>query len=306
MIPAFFGLQEQPFNPTPDPRFLHLTAGHRDALAQLVYGVQERKGFILLTGEVGTGKTTLVQALLRQLDGTTAVAYVPNSLLPFEAILEYALEQLGIAKPGDSHVQRLVALLHFLMERSRAGQNTALILDEAQNLQPETLEQIRLLSNFETTSEKILQILLVGQPELRERLDLPSLRQLKQRIVLRASLSLLAAEDTAYYIRTRLRAAGARDLDLFSAGAVAAIARHAGGVPRLINTLCDHCLLIAYANQVRRISDKIAEEAIAYLENGKGVRRTKRDVIGTGPYKFVPGPTKSGRFAAAWRKVVGR
>jgi general secretion pathway protein A len=306
MIPAFFGLQEQPFNPTPDPRFLHLTAGHRDALAQLVYGVQERKGFILLTGEVGTGKTTLVQALLRQLDGTTAVAYVPNSLLPFEAILEYALEQFGIAKPGDSHVQRLVALLHFLMERSRAGQNTALILDEAQNLQPETLEQIRLLSNFETTSEKILQILLVGQPELRERLDLPSLRQLKQRIVLRASLSLLAAEDTAYYIRTRLRAAGARDLDLFSAGAVAAIARHAGGVPRLINTLCDHCLLIAYANQVRRISDKIAEEAIAYLENGKGVRRTKRDVIGTGPYKFVPRPTKSGRFAAAWRKVVGR
>jgi general secretion pathway protein A len=306
MIPAFFGLQEQPFNPTPDPRFLYLTAGHRDALAQLVYGVQERKGFILLTGEVGTGKTTLVQALLRRLDGTIAVAYVPNSLLPFEDILEYALEQLGIAKPGDSHVQRLVALQHFLMERSRAGQNTALILDEAQNLQPETLEQIRLLSNFETTSEKVLQILLVGQPELRERLDLPSLRQLKQRIALRASLSLLTAEDTAHYIRTRLRVSGARDPDLFSARAVAAIARHAGGVPRLVNTLCDHCLLIAYADQVRRISDKIAEQAIAYLENGKRVRRTKRDGIGTGPYKFVSRPTKGGWFAAAWRKVVGR
>jgi general secretion pathway protein A len=298
MIPAFFGLREQPFNPTPDPRFLHLTPGHRDALAQLVYGVQERKGFILLTGEVGTGKTTLVQALLRQLDGTTAVAHVPSSLLPFEDILEYALEQFGIAKPGDSHVQRLVALQHFLLERSCAGQNTVLILDEAQNLQPETLEQIRLLSNFETTSEKILQILLVGQPELRQRLDLPSLRQLKQRIGLRASLSLLAPEDTAYYIRTRLRAAGGRDLDLFSAGAVAAIARHAGGVPRLVNTLCDHCLLIAYADQVRRIGDKIAGEAIAYLENGKRLRRTKR--------RAVPRPTKGGRFAAAWRKVVGR
>jgi general secretion pathway protein A len=290
MIPAFFGLQEQPFNPTPDPRFLYLTAGHRDALAQLVYGVQERKGFILLTGEVGTGKTTLVQALLRRLDGTIAVAYVPNSLLPFEDILEYALGQLGIAKPGDSHVQRLVALQHFLMERSRAGQNTALILDEAQNFQPETLEQIRLLSNFETTSEKVLQILLVGQPELRHRLDLPSLRQLQQRIALRASLSLLSDEDTAHYIHTRLRVSGARDRDLFSAGAVAAIARHAGGVPRLVNTLCDHCLLIAYADQVRRISNKIAEQAIAYLENGKR----------------VPRPTKSGRFAAAWRKVLGR
>jgi general secretion pathway protein A len=256
------------------------------------------------SGEVGTGKTTLVQALLRRLDGTIAVAYVPNSLLPFEDILEYALEQLGIAKPGDSHVQRLVALQHFLMERSRAGQNTALILDEAQNLQPETLEQIRLLSNFETTSEKVLQILLVGQPELRQRLDLPSLRQLKQRIALRASLSLLTAEDTVHYIRTRLRVSGARDLDLFSARAVAAIARHAGGVPRLVNTLCDHCLLIAYADQVRRISDKIAEQAIAYLENGRRVRRTKRDV--TGPYKFVSRPTKGGWFAAAWRRMVGR
>jgi general secretion pathway protein A len=184
------------------------------------------------------------------------------------------------------------------VERSCAGQNTVLILDEAQNFQPETLEQIRLLSNFETTSEKILQIVLVGQPELHERLDLPSLRQLKQRIGLRASLSLLAVEDTASYIHTRLRAAGARDLDLFSADAVAAIARHAGGVPRLINTLCDHCLVIAYADQVRRISDRIAGEAVAYLENTQRPRRTKR--------RTGPRPTTRDRFAAAWRKVIGR
>ena len=276
MNPAFFGLQEHPFRATPDPRFLHLTAGHREALAQLVYGVQERKGFLLLTGEVGTGKTTLVQALFRRLDATTAVAYVTNSLLPFEGILEYALEDLGVAKPGESHTQRLIAFQHFLIERSRAGQHTALILDEAQNFPPQTLEQIRLLSNFETTSEKILQILLIGQPELRERLDLPSLRQLKQRIGLRAKLPLLTAPETAEYIRTRLRVAGAHSLDLFSAGAGAAIARHSGGIPRLVNTLCDHCLLIAYADQVRHISREIAEEAITYLEEDESLRRTGR------------------------------
>lgn len=294
MNPAFFGLHEQPFNPTPDPRFLHLTPGHREALAQLVYGVQERKGFLLLTGEVGTGKTTLVQALLRRLDGSTAVAYVTNSLLPFEGILEYALEDLGIAKPGESHAQRLIALQHFLVERSRAGQHTALILDEAQNLQPETLEQIRLLSNFETASEKILQILLIGQPELRDRLDLPGLRQLKQRIGLRASLPLLTAEDTGDYIRTRLRVAGARDLDLFSASAVAAIARHAGGIPRLVNTVCDHCLLIAYADQARRISREVAEEAIAYLEDGERPRRTKR--------RAMARRAKGGGITGGWQK----
>ncbi|MBI2524715.1 MAG: AAA family ATPase [Candidatus Rokubacteria bacterium] len=281
----FFGLAEKPFGPTPDPRFLHLTPGHREALAQLVYGVQERKGFVLLTGEVGTGKTTLVQALLRRLDGTTAVAYVANSLLPFEGILEYALGDLGIAKPAESHAQRLFALQNFLVERSRAGQNTALILDEAQNLQPTTLEQIRLLSNFETTSEKILQIVLIGQPELRDRLDLPELRQLKQRIGLRTTLPLLTAEDTGSYIRTRLRVAGCPDLDLFSAGAVAAIAGYAGGIPRIINMVCDHCLVTAYADQQRRISREVAEEAITYLEGGPRTRRpvTRRRPVASAP-----------------------
>ena len=270
---AFFGLQEKPFNATPDPRFLYMTTGHREALAQLIYGIQERRGFILLTGEVGTGKTTLAQALLNRLDSATAVAYVANSLLPFEGILEYALEDLGIAKPGESHAQRLFALQNFLIERSRAGQNTVLILDEAQNLEPLTLEHIRLLSNFETASEKILQILLIGQPELRDRLELPGLRQLKQRIGLRASIPPLTVEETRDYIRTRLRVAGARDLDLFADGAVDVIARYSGGIPRIVNTLGDHCLLIAYADQVRRISRAVAAEAIAYLDNGDQARQ---------------------------------
>jgi type II secretory pathway predicted ATPase ExeA len=263
---AFYGLQENPFNATPDPRFLYLTEGHREALAQLVYGVQEQKGFILLTGEVGTGKTTLLRALLERLDSTTAVAFVTNSMLPFDGILEYALEDFGIAKPGESHAQRLFTLQNFLIERRRSGQNTVLILDEAQNLGAETLEQIRLLSNFETATEKILQILLVGQPELTAKLELPGLRQLRQRIGLRCRISPLTREETHDYIRTRLRIAGTRDRGLFTERAIARIAAYSSGFPRVINTVCDHCLLIGYADQRQRIDRDIVDEAIEYLE----------------------------------------
>lgn len=272
---AFFGLHEPPFNPTPDPRFLHLTAAHQEALAQLLYGVQQHKGFILLTGEVGTGKTTLLHALLERLDDTTAVAFVTNPMMGFEGIMEYVLEDLGIAKSVEASLARgLFALQHFLIERQRAGQNTVLILDEAQDLDPRTLEQVRLLSNFETTSEKPLQILLVGQPELRARLDLPELRQLKQRIGLRCRILPLEPEQVRDYIRTRLRVAGAHDLSLFSQDAVGRIADYSGGIPRLVNTVCDHCLLFAYADQVRRISPGIVEEAIQYLEDGEAPRQT--------------------------------
>ncbi|MGH9365012.1 MAG: ExeA family protein [Thermoanaerobaculia bacterium] len=277
---AFFGLREPPFNPTPDPRFLHLTPAHQEALAQLLYGVQQRKGFILLTGEVGTGKTTLLHAMLDRLDDTTAVAFVTNSMLGFEGVLEYMLEDLGIAKPLEmSLAQRLFALQSFLIERQRAGQNTVLILDEAQNLDPQTLEQIRLLSNFEAKSEKILQILLVGQPELRTRLDSPELRQLKQRIGLRCRIPSLGPAQVPDYVRTRLRIAGTHDLGLFSPEAIARIADYSGGVPRLVNMVCDHCLLFAYADQVRRIDRPIVEEAIQYLEEGEQPRRRSRSIL---------------------------
>jgi general secretion pathway protein A len=200
----------------------------------------------------------------------TAVAFVTNSMLGFEGIIEYVLEDLGIAKPLDSSLARqLVNLQHFLIERQRAGQNTILILDEAQDLDPQTLERIRLLSNFETKSEKILQILLVGQPELRAKLNLPELRQLKQRIGLRCQIPPLAPEQVRDYIRTRLQVAGARDLGLFSSDAVARIAEYSEGIPRLINTVCDHCLLFAYADQVRRIGRDRVNEAIEYLEDAE-------------------------------------
>jgi type II secretory pathway predicted ATPase ExeA len=232
-----------------------------------------------MTGEIGTGKTTLLRTLLSRLDGQTASAFVFDMTLPFEGILEYMLEDFGVAKPGDSHVQRLIALSNFLIERRRAGQNAVLILDEAQNLDLHALEQIRLLSNVETHAEKLLQILLVGQPELLDKLDRPELRQLKQRIGLRCRIDPLTPEQTRDYVRTRLRVAGARDLGLFSDEAIARIAEYSNGIPRLINTLCDHCLLIGYADQIRRIDRKIADEAVAYFEQGERRPRKPRRVM---------------------------
>ena len=268
MYLSFYGLTEKPFNATPDPKFLYMSPGHREALAQLLYGTQERKGFIALTGKVGTGKTTLLHALCQRLNGQSAVSFVVNSALPFDQFLEYVLADLGIDKVAASRAQRLIALNNFLIEQQRAGQNTVLIVDEAQNLDPLTLEQIRLLSNFETPTSKLLQILLVGQPELKSRLNLPELRQLKQRIALRCQIPALTLEETRSYIRTRLRIAGARDLGLFVDSAVDRIAAYSSGIPRLINTLCDHCLLFGYADQKRRIDRHVVNQAIKYLEDG--------------------------------------
>jgi general secretion pathway protein A len=265
----FYGLKEKPFNLTPDPKFLYSAPGHQEALAQLLYGIQERKGFMVLTGEVGTGKTTLLHTLMEQLDGNTEVAFIFNSKLPFDGLLEYMLEDLGIAKTAGTQAQRLFALNNYLIDRQRAGQNTVLIIDEAQHLDPPTLEQVRLLSNFETPREKLLQILLVGQLELKARLELPELRQLKHRISLRCDIPLLTSEETSDYIRHRLRIAGAQDVLLFSDAAVRRIVRYAGGNPRTVNILCDHCLLIGYADQRRKIGRDAAEQAIKYMEAGK-------------------------------------
>ena len=209
------------------------------------------------------------------------MAFITNSMLGFDGLLEYMLEDLGVAKAGESHAQRLFALQNFLIERHRAGQDTVLILDEAQDLDVRTLEQIRLLSNFETPTEKIMQILLVGQPELRAKLDLPELRQLKQRIGLRCSIPPLALDEVGHYIRTRLRVAGSPDLRLFTEQAIARIARYSGGIPRVINTVCDHCLLFGYADKARHIDRGIVDQVIQYLEDGEPRRRrTVRTQLG--------------------------
>ena len=281
MYLTFYGLRDRPFNATPDPRFLYMSPGHREALAQLLYGTQERKGFIVLTGKVGTGKTTLLHTLCQRLNGQSAIAFVVNSTLPFDELLEYVLEDLGIKQKGESRAQRLIALNNFLIERERAGQNTILIVDEAQNLDVATLEQIRLLSNFETPTSKLLQILLVGQPELKARLNLPELRQLKQRIGLRCQIPPLTLEEACAYIRTRLRIAGGRDLGLFADSAVDRITAYSGGIPRLINTVCDHCLLFGYADQKRRIDRHIVNQAIEYLEEGIRPQKRGRELRGS-------------------------
>jgi general secretion pathway protein A len=283
MYRAFYGLEARPFDATPDPRFLTLTAGHREALAQLVYGVRESRGFIVLTGEVGTGKTTLLQALMQRLRADTAFAYVFNSTLPFDALLEYALEDLGVPGPGRSRAHRLAALYRFLTERRRAGSNTVLIVDEAQHLDPATLEQIRLLSNFESPTEKLLQIVLAGQPELLAVLDRADLRQLRQRIAIRATIPPLTAAETRELVRTRLAIAGAQDAGLFTDRAIARIGSWSRGIPRVVNMVAEHCLVVGYADQIRRIDVDIVERSIAYFHGPStwGPRMAPKSPLGS-------------------------
>lgn len=278
MYLTFYGLREKPFGATPDPRFLYLTPGHREALAQLVYGVEEGAGFVVLTGEVGTGKTTLVQTLCRRLDSRTAVAFVVNSTLAFDELLECALQDFGIKESHATRSQRLMALKEFLVERERLDERAVLILDEAQNLSVQTLEGIRLLTNFETPTRKLLQVILVGQPEFATKLALPELRQLRQRVSIRCRIGPLTRAETGLYIRSRLRVAGARDAQLFTDRAVNLIAAASGGVPRVVNRICDHCLLIGYAEQRRRIDPRIVRQALAYVED----RPTWRAWLGAG------------------------
>src|SRR5512132_1139624 len=269
MYLAFYGLREAPFSPTPDPKFLFQSARHREALAQLLYGVRERKGFTVLTGEIGTGKTTLLRTLLERMDKDTHVAYVHNSALGIEGLLEYVLQDWGVKSEAHTHAQRLFELNEFLIEQHRQGLSPVLVVDEAQNLGVNTLEAIRMLSNFETSNQKLMQILLVGQPELRDKLNLHELRQLKQRIGLRCHIAPLSPEETRLYIRHRLRVAGAADAGIFTDGAVQKISDYSGGTPRVINIVCDHCLLSGYADSKRRIDAGIVQEAVEYLEEGE-------------------------------------
>ena len=267
MYLKYFGLTEKPFELTPNPKFLFLTPGHREALAQLTYGIQQQKGFILMTGEVGTGKTTLLRTLVDRLAGQVDPAFITNSTLPFDEILEYALADFGVPDPGGTRAQRLIALNHFLIEQCRAKRKTLLIIDEAQNLSIETLEQIRLLSNFESNSEKLLQIILSGQPELHAKLQLTELRQLRQRIGLRCVLMPMTLEQIEQYMVSHLRVAGGRQQP-FTPRAIRRIARYSRGIPRVVNMISDHCLLAAYANQTRTIEDHTVKRAIAYFEQG--------------------------------------
>src|ERR1700761_9219648 len=258
MYKAFFHLTRNPFDLTPDPRCFVSTRRHNEALAALYYGVRWHKGFVVVTGEVGTGKTLLLRCLLRLLKESqdVAYAYLFNSRLSPTEFLQYILSDFGLPASGKNKSELLLDLGQFLVSRGARRLTTVLIVDEAHHLSEDILEEIRLLSNLETTDEKLLQIVLVGQPELDDKLDSIGLRQLKQRIALRAQLGPLDVAETREYIDHRLHVAGAEGdpRRIFPAETVAAIYRHSRGFPRLINTICENALITAYARQASPVS----------------------------------------------------
>ncbi|MBZ5702637.1 MAG: AAA family ATPase [Acidobacteriia bacterium] len=262
MYQTFFGLKESPFNGNPDPRYLYLTKQIQESLASLMYGIQARKGFITLTGEVGTGKTTLVNRLLDWLHQYKArTAYIFNSRLNTSDLLDFILAEFEIPCASRTKSQQLLRLNHWLLERYRMRETAVLIIDEAQNLSNSVLEEIRLLTNLETSTEKLLQIVLSGQPELEEKLKLPELRQLRQRITLRCKTSLLSIEETHAYVAERLRIAGANGTPIFSPEAIDLAHTYAHGIPRVINLLCEHALISAYTEQQRPVQPAAVSEA---------------------------------------------
>lgn len=263
MYLSFFGLNDKPFAITPDPRYLFLSERHSEALAHLVYGINEAGGFIQLTGEVGTGKTTTIRSLLAQIPKNAEVALILNPRVSATEFLLTICEELGIGIPDDSvgSVKDLVDILNAYLLRAHAkGQRVVVVVDEAHQLEPEVLEQVRLLTNLETATQKLLQIILIGQPELRELLDRNDLRQLAQRITGRYHLNPLSKDETAAYVRHRLRVAGSTS-DIFSPMALLELHRLAGGVPRLINIIADRALLGAYTQDRHRITGQVVRDA---------------------------------------------
>ncbi len=261
MYRQHYGLLRSPFEMTPDPAFLYLGEAHREGLATLVYGVRARKGFVLLTGEVGTGKTTLLHALLAQLDATTTAAFLFNPRLEPLDFFRVLFDEYGIEERCSTKADYLLALNRFLISRLEKGLPTLLIVDEAQNLSAEMLEEIRLLSNLETPTSKLIQIMLVGQPELNQMLARPDLRQLRQRIVLRHHLRPFDEKETAAYIDERLRLAGYTGQGLFDRGALREIFDVTGGIPRLLNIVCDSALLLGYSRELPVIGRAQVREA---------------------------------------------
>lgn len=263
MYLTFFNLKRSPFEITPDPSFLFPTKRHNEALAALYYGVERRKGFVVLTGEVGTGKTLLLRCLLQLLKrrNDTEYAYVFNGRLSPLEFLHYVAADFGLPASNKNKSEILLELAHHVIGRAQRNLTTVLVVDEAHHLSEDILEEIRLLTNFETPQAKLLQILLVGQPELDEKLDSAQLRQLKQRIAFRAQLAPLDLAETQGYIERRLQLAGAdsRAGLVFPVPTVATVYRHSGGVPRLINTICENALISAYAKQTRVITPEIIE-----------------------------------------------
>ncbi len=269
MYKDYFQLREEPFSITPDPRFLYLTDQHQEAMNHLVYGIRQRKGFTCLTGEVGTGKTTLCRALLRQLGDDCCTALILNPMLTETQLLRAIVEEFGIHCGRGDRLGLTKALNEFLLKVNAAGKNAVLIVDEAQDMSVACLEQVRLLSNLETDSQKLLQIILLGQPELRLKLARPDLRQLAQRITVRFHLGEMNERDTEQYLNHRLGVAGVSAQDprvWFDPSAVSEIYRYSRGTPRLVNAISDKALLAGYVHQTGKIDRQLVELAVSDLK----------------------------------------
>lgn len=271
MYESFFGLREPPFSLTPDPRFLWMSETHQEGLAALVYGITRRKGFLLLTGEVGTGKTTLLRAALGQIPADTDTALILNTInvAPLD-LLKLIAAEFGVTGRFESKADYLIALNRMLLERLRSGRNTVLIIDEAQNLRDDALEEIRLLSNLETDTHKLMQIVLTGQPELLHKLSTPGLRQLRQRIAIEHHMEPLSEEEVHAYLAHRIHVAGGSFGEVFKEGVEPVFYEFSGGCPRLISLLADRVLLAGYAKQMRPITADFVQSRAKGMAASRG------------------------------------
>ena len=262
MYEEFFGFSQRPFNVTPDPTFLFMTDSHQEALASLLYGIQERRGFISVSGEVGTGKTTLLNYLITILDKKVKTIFIFNTLIPFEDLLKEILRNLALRAVDGTKISMIRKLNLYLLKTLERDENVAILIDEAQNLSNEVMEELRMLSNMETGEAKLLQIVLVGQPELERKLNSQELRQLKQRIGIRRQIRPLTGEESRQYIDDRLQKMGAKREDIFTPEALDLICRYSAGIFRSINIICDNAFLIGYALKKKPIDAGIIREVL--------------------------------------------
>ena len=270
MYEDFYGLKALPFNITPDPRYLYFSNGHREAFEHIVFGITQKKGFVQITGEVGAGKSTICRAVLEELDDDTATALILNPVMTGIQLLRSVLREFDLDDRGNDRVKLTDRLNTFLLEQAEADREVVLLIDEAQDMSPDLLEQVRLLSNLETDDRKLLQIILVGQPELRTMLASDELRQLSQRITVRYHLEPIRRDEIKAYVLHRLQVAGSNGRPSFTPAAYRAIHRHSRGVPRLINAVCDKALLVGYVEGRDHLGYWQVRRAVKELRGRRG------------------------------------